>query len=545
VILTVPKDDTLYPTLGPQVCDFIERNMVYGPGDLRGKPIQLDAERVFLIYRMYEVFPKGHPQAGRRRFRRVAVSLPKGLGKTEFAAIITACELHPEAPVRCTGWTDDGEPIGGPVTDPYIPLVATNEQQSTDLAYAALKAIIEEGPLDDDFVCTDERIERKRGGGVAVSVSNSPNARDGARTTFMVFDETHRFTLPRIKHAHQTMVANLGKRPLADPWALEITTAPEPGTGSVAESTMDYAVQVDQGRITNASFFFFHRQAGNEHDLSTIEGARAAVIEASGEAAAWRDIEGIVGQWSDPTMDRAYWERVWCNRLVKGSTQAFNIELWKPLAKPTYRPRPGALITVGFDGSRSGDATGLIACEVETGFQWKPGLWEAKPGPAEFKVPADEVDATVRRLFDDYRVWRMYADPWMWQSEIAAWQRAFDTVNGQLKPLSERRVIEWETNRRRQMSYALENFDTAIKTGLISHDGDKDLQRHLGNSRKKELPGERDEQGKPFWLIQKERPESPLKIDLAMAAVLSWEARTDAIAAGVALEPVTVLAEWF
>ena len=41
----------------------------------------------------------------------------------------------------------------------------------------------------------------------------------------------------------------------------------------------------------------------------------------------------------------------------------------------------------------------------------------------------------------------------------------------------------------------------------------------------------RDEQGKPLWLIQKERPDSPHKIDLAMAGVLSWEARTDAIAA--------------
>jgi hypothetical protein len=34
-------------------------------------------------------------------------------------------------------------------------------------------------------------------------------------------------------------------------------------------------------------------------------------------------------------------------------------------------------------------------------------------------------------------------------------------------------------------------------------------------------------------LIRKDRPDSPHKMDLAMAAVLSWEARTDAIADGV------------
>jgi phage terminase large subunit-like protein len=50
---------------------------------------------------MYEIYPQGHTQAGRRRFKRVGLSLAKGLAKTEFAAWIAACELHPDAPVRC------------------------------------------------------------------------------------------------------------------------------------------------------------------------------------------------------------------------------------------------------------------------------------------------------------------------------------------------------------------------------------------------------------------------------------------------------------
>jgi len=37
-------------------------------------------------------------------------------------------------------------------------------------------------------------------------------------------------------------------------------------------------------------------------------------------------------------------------------------------------------------------------------------------------------------------------------------------------------------------------------------------------------------------VIYKERPDSPFKIDAAMAGILSWEARCDAIAAGVSLE---------
>ena len=146
MILTVPVDATLFPTLGPQVCAFIEDRLVFGPGDLRGQPAVLDDEKRALIYRMYEIFPQGHLLAGRRRFKRVGISLPKGLAKTELAAWIAACELHPEAPVRCIGWDEDGQPIGGPVSDPYIPLVAYTEEQSDELAYGALRVILQRRP---------------------------------------------------------------------------------------------------------------------------------------------------------------------------------------------------------------------------------------------------------------------------------------------------------------------------------------------------------------------------------------------------------------
>lgn len=527
----IPRDAVPYPTLGPQVCDFIESNMVFGPGDLRGQPLVLDLERKALIYRLYEVFPKGHARAGRRRFTRAGLSLPKGLGKTEFAAILAACELHPEAPVRVTGWTRKGEPIGGPVSDPYIPLVAYTEQQSDELCYGALRIILENCPLRDDFDIGLERIIRKKGDGKAVALSSNPSARDGARTTFCVMDETHRWHSPRLKQAHQIMQANLPKRRLADPWMLEITTAPEPGTGSIAEATMEYAQAVDEGRVTDATLFFFHRQASDEHDLTTREGARAAVIEASGAAAVWRDIDAIVGQWADPTTDRAYWERVWCNRLTKGSLQAFDVEQWKTLAVESP-VQPGDLITLGFDGGMFHDSTALVATHVRTGFQWLEGLWEQPFGVAGvgWQVPTEEVSAAVKRCFATYTVWRLYADPPYWQSWIAAWRGTY----------GEERVIEWWTNRRRQMAAALEAFDTAIREGALPHSGDKRLERHLANARREDLKGWTDERGKALWLIRKERPDSPLKMDAAMAAVLSNEARNDALAAGAQQEAPSV-----
>lgn len=527
MILTVPIDapGEFWPTLGGQVCDFIEQNLVFGPGDLRGQPATLDDEKRAFLYRLYEVFPKGHARAGRRRFKRAALSLRKGTAKTEFAAWIAAVELHPEGPVRCTGWTPGGEPIGGPVSDPYIPMVAYTEEQSEELAYGALRVILEHSLLADDFDIGLERIERKKGGGKAVPLATAPDARDGARTTFQHFDETHRFTLPRLVRAHRTMLANVPKRFRADAWSFETTTAPEPGTGSVAESAMEYARAVVDGRVRDSRLFYFHRQASDQHDLSTDAGLEAAVLEASGPVAAWSDVEGIVDQFRDPTADRAYLERVWLNRLVQSSSQAFDVERWRALAKPTA-VAPGGLVVLGLDGSLFNDATALVATDVASGYQWLVGLWERPlvvdrtPGAPEWQVPQEEVDAAVRDMFDRFQVWRLYADPPYWRDWIKAWTAEYGAD----------RVIEWWTNRRRQMAEALRAYDTAMRTGAVTHSGDPNFTRHIANARREDLPA-KDEQGKPLWIIRKERPDSPLKMDAAMAGCLAWEARNDAIAA--------------
>ena len=873
-ILIVPAaNGQRWPTLGPQVCTFIEQSLVFGPGDLRGEPAVLDHEKRALIYHFYELFPQEHPMAGRRRFKRVGLSLAKGLAKTELAAWIAACELHPAAPVRCRGWDEAGEPIGGPVRDPYIPMVAYTEEQSEELCYGTLHTVLSEGPLKDDFDIGLGRILRKKGDGRAVPLASAPNARDGARTSFMVADEplaldtpvptpegwatmgelkqgdrvfgrdghvctvlgvspihqsrrcyrvtfgdgaaivadaghrwlmfdqssnyrrerivtteemyrfrwphasrfrvpdsaplempnvdlpihpyllglwlgdgdarnatissgeddleetfqrieslgyrvsrcstpgrapflyvtfpdarvsswsatkgnpanrsvvetlrglgvlgnkhipeeylrasrdqrlallqglmdadghisakggctfvntnpmlvaqvvellrtlsycpfaprprtdyrwskpsvvykvhfpsrcdappfrlarklarcntkparlrrgqavksvepvesvpvrciavdspdylfragagmvvthnTHWWTLPRLKQAHQTMMANLPKRRLADAWALEVTTAPEPGAGSIAEDTMQYATAVDQGKIKDSRLFYFHREASGDHDLTTEAGAKAAVTEASGGAAGWRDIDAIVELWRDPTTDRGFWERVWCNRLVKSSTRAFDVKAWEKLANETYRIPDDALVTLGFDGSVFEDATALVATEVDTGFQQVLGCWERPHGAAGkgWQVLEVKVDEVVADAFDRFQVWRLYADPPYWQSWIAKWAGEYGSS----------RVIEWWTNRRLQMARALESFETAILTGSISHDGSPEMAAHLGNAHRRNL-AQRDETGQPLFLIYKERPDSPFKIDLAMAAVLSWEARNDAVAAGM------------
>lgn len=288
---------------------------------------------------------------------------------------------------------------------------------------------------------------------------------------------------------------------------------------------MDYARQVAEGAIQDSRLFFFHRQASDDHDLSTPEGIREAVLEASGPAASWSDIDGIVEQWQDPTSDKAYLQRVWLNRLVRGSERAFDVERWRELADPEYQPQPGALISLGFDGGRWHDSTAIVATEIVTGFQWLCGLWE-KPEQLDiehWEVPSDEVDRAIDELFETYEVWRAYCDPPYWETMVAEWAGRY----------GEKRVIEWWTNRQKAIAYAIKGFNSAITGGELLHDGSEHFRRHIGNAIRKYLRL-RDEDGQPLWTIYKERPDSPHKIDAGMAAILSWEGRSDALAAGVA-----------
>ena len=82
------------------------------------------------------------------------------------------------------------------------------------------------------------------------------------------------------------------------------------------------------------------------------------------------------------------------------------------------------------------------------------------------------------------------------------------------------------------MTAAVRSYHNAIMAGELSHDGNPRFAAHIGAACRKLVP-ERDETGQQLWVICKERPNSPHKIDAAMAGCLSWEARRDALAAGI------------
>lgn len=536
-----PMDEEPWPTLGPQVVAWMEDNLVFGPGDLIGEPYRLNNEQKALVYRMYEIQPRcscwGTRQCldahrrrpGPRRFKRCALSLRKGLMKTELMAAITAAELCADAPVRCVSWYKlrGGEwmPEGAGVTSPFIPMLATSEEQVERLAFGALYEMTSRSRLARELDIGLERIMRRGGDGYAEPVSTAPNQNDGARTSFQGFDETHRLYLPNQRGAVDTMLNNIPKRPLADPWTLETTTSFALGQNSVAETTMGLAREIAEGRAKNPAFFFFHREAGEGHDISTEAGLRAAIVEATGpDAMTWTDVGGIEAIYNDPTSDKVYFERVWLNRAKAVAGHAFDVQKWLANGQPDQRPMRGELITLGFDGSLSDDATALVGTDVRTGLQWPVGIWERPAAVQDWEVPKDEVDAAVAEAFATWNVWRMYGDPSKWDLWMASWAGRYDLAG---KP----RVIGWPTTLHKKVATTLKAYANAIAAGEVLNNGDRQMAAHIGNAWKKPQSYV-DDDGAPLWLIRKENPTSAKKIDAAMAGALSWQARLDAIASG-------------
>lgn len=524
-----------WPTLGPAICDWIEENLVYGPGPLKGEPYRVEPEFRAEICRLYEIYPKGHPRAGRRRFKRAVLSKRKGTAKSEKGALLCIAEAHPDAPVRFSHWADDGTPVGRGVADPYIPMMAYTEEQAEDTAYGVLRQILELSSIVGDFDIGLERVlvldDHGREAGKIQALAQSPAARDGARTTFQHFDESHRLTSPRHLAARSTMQENLFKRRDADAWQLATTTAGDANQRSIARDDHEEAEQIAAGKVDDPALCYLHRFCPDtdEWPLKTRDQVRAALVEASGPAVEWSgDIDALVDQFFSPKTDREYWQRVWLNRWRKGGGRAFNVAKASSLVIVRRLP-DRAFVTLGFDGARTRDTTGLVATEIVTGHQWavncwsQPENWPDDPDAEPWEVDEKAVDDAVRDAFEELDVWRLYGDPPHWGEWLDTWAGRYGA----------NRVVKWWTTRQRAMGHALREYWQAIESGTISFADDPLFFEHLGNAVKRDtkmsIDASTDER---LWLIEKDRPDSPRKIDLAMAGALSWQARLDALAAG-------------
>lgn len=516
------------PTLGFGVIDWMTANLA-APDRAEYEPFELTAEQALFVLRLYMV----DPVSGRRRWRRAVLSRSKGWGKSPIGSALVAVEAL--GPVVPAGWDANGEPVGAPWDEYRTPLVqvAANSEDQTANAWDPLLEMLRLGPVVDNYpglepLETFVNLPR----GKIEPVTASARSREGNRPVFALLDQTESW-LPGSGGVRlaATIRRNLGK---TGGTSLEVPNAYEPGAGSVAENSAQYAARISEGAAREKGLLYDHREAPPETDMadrdSLLEGLAVAYGDSAVGAGGWVDLERVAAEVWDPDTDPADARRYYLNQVVAATDAWFAPYEVQGAAAPDVVVADREAITLGFDGSKgrvrgNADATALIGCRVSDGHLFDLGIWEppAGPGNAAWEAPAYEIDMAVRAAFARFNVVAFFADPSKWESYVAQWEASFGR---RLKvKASDKHPCEfWMGGAHSQRTVrALEQFHTATVNGELTHDGSSAFVRHLLNARRRP--------SRSGLQIGKEHPDSARKIDAAVAAVLAYTARIAAVAA--------------
>lgn len=464
---------------------------------------------------------------GRFVFHRGAIRRSKGSGKSPYVAALALAEFR--GPVRFGGFdrvrAAEGLEFleGVPVSMPWVQIAATAESQTVN-TMSMVSAMAPKGSRvvrDYKLDPGKTRIYSPDGGRLEI-ITASAYAAEGARATFAVADESEWWLASNGGHdLDATIRRNLAK---TSGRMIETCNAFVPGQDSVAERTHEAWVAQSEGRTRRAGLLYDALEAPAATDPAD-EGSLRSGLAVAYEDAPWVDLDRIVAEYYDPSTEPSIARRFYLNQIVAGEDSWIAPQEWAGCVDSLKSIADAELVTLGFDGSVRDDSTALVVCRVEDGHVALVGCWE-KPDLAgdDWQVDREAVDAEVTAAFERYKVVGFYADPPFFQDYIDRWSSQFGH-RVQVRA-TQQRPFEWWTNRPKVMIDALQRFHEAVLDQRLTHDGSSVLTRHVLNAHRRVA--------RSGITISKEHPSSKRKIDAAMAAVLAYECRADAVAAGFA-----------
>lgn len=515
-----------YPTLGYQVADWIESRCAIPDRELVGDPFLLTDEQLRFLLAFYRL-----NEQGKFVYHRGAqLTRSQKWGKGPISAAWICAEA--QGPVLFDGWDANGEPVGKPWPTPLIQVTAVSEDQ-TDNVYTALLPMIELGALHGEIEDTGLGRINLPGGGKIEPVTASGRSRLGQRITAAVEDQTESWLKSNggrtLADNQRRNLAGMGGRWLSTP------NAWDPAEESVAQYTAEHEHDgVLHDDIEPPESLSIRNKTERRRALRIVYGDAVAGTR-NGEkhtVKPWIDLDRIEAEiLALLPRDPAQAERFFLNRKRADEAAAFDPSKLEELVN-RKEAEPGTLCTVGIDGARFADGFAAIGTEVESGYQWCIGIWE-RPESArpDYEHPFDEIDGALSEVFERLDVWRTYIDPQYIEDWVDVWMGRWGSE----------RIVEWRTNRPRQIAYAVRNYSDAIGNADLTLDGHPDFMRHLKQAVRQKL-NVFDDKHRQMFTLSKDRPDSTRKMDGAMAGVLSWEARGDARADGAtASSPSTVV----
>ena len=432
-----------------------------------------------------------HNENGLRKHRTALIGMPKKNGKSLIGSALATYFLNV-----------DPEP-GGEI----FSLAAAKDQAK--IVFDETKKMIEASPLllkrcrlyKDAIECVNGTVYKTR--------AADAKSQDGINPSVCIFDEVH-----RQPNADLWSIVQMGMATRRQPLLIGITTAGA-GPEGLCWDLYDFGKRVQSGEINDPSFYFKWFEPDDLRADYRDERVWAEANPGLGDFISYDAVRAEVNIQSEGDF-----RRLRLNQWPSGAGDWLPKGTWEQLDS-TRLLEPGKVdVVFAFDGAFNNDSTALVGCTIEE----KPQLfvvahWEKPINEPSWRVDIHEVERTI---LEEARRWKpkeIVADPYRWQ-------RSLEFLANEL---GERVVLEFPQSPSRMVP-ATQRFYQSAVAGLLEHDGNKALARHIGNAKLKMTAA--------GGQIHKTTKGSGQKIDLAVCAIMAYERA--AVLAGKAQKVPTV-----
>lgn len=470
-------------TRGPDVSDFAETLLVASRGFRANEPLDFTDWQRWLLDRLLET----DPETGLLRYRRAVIGLPRKNGKSLLGTAIALESLV------------YGQQ-GGQVFS-----VASDRAQARIVFGEARNQVINSPELSKAVKVYRDALESPKNGSVYRVLSADANRAQGYAPSLVVMDEIHAWpSNPNNRRGDELYEAlTQGSADRAESLVVGITTA-----GSNTDSLLGrlYEYGISQTELAHdhenfdSTFGFWWWEAGNESDPMDPETWRVANPNLAEGLLDIGDFESAVK--SAGSAGFAAFQRYRLNQWVRLVGEDFvSPHFWAQAKRDETIPL-GAEVVAGFDGSVSGDSTGIVIQDVNTGTLKVHAVWEPDLQDPDWTVDRSEVNAAMDRLFKEYNVRMLWADPSFYEPDVLEWSKKWRNRVQRIPPTNSR------------IAPMAQQFIADLVAEDIGHDGDPRLERHVLNAVATEAGS-----------FRKEKKNSPRKVDLLACAVMANGAR--------------------
>lgn len=424
----------------------------------------------------------------RRQHRTALIGLPRKNGKS---AIGSGFGLH-------------GLLTGGQGAEVYS--LACDKDQARIVFGVAKRMVQMEPQLDFEqgglIKCYQNVLEVPSTGSIYKALSSEAFTKEGLNPTLAIYDELHAAPNDEL---YDVINDAFGAR--VDPLLIAITTAgvklDTTGGESLCYRLFQYGRKIIAGEVRDPAFFMAWWGAADDSD--------------AGSESTWQSANPAYGDLLDPEDFTAKHVQA----VNKGTVNDFKtkkLNMWVSASRAWFPDgswaacqhefefiAPGKGVVLGFDGSRNGDSTALIAVTVEQCPRVKVlGVWERPLDDEEaigWKVPREEVKQAIRQACKTWNVREVAADEYIWVSEL-------EELTEEGIP-----VVAFPQNMTRMGPATQRLYELVVTSQSIWHDGNPVLARHIGSAQLRV-----DARGQ---MLQKDARNSMRKIDAAVALVMA------------------------